>query len=302
MNKILIFAFLSIASGCASFEKTQAGLDNLIGKDVQVAFHLIGYPTFKQEFAGDTVYSWSVNRSGTIMLPHTSFISGAVGSTPVYGTVTTSSPVAINAACTIKIITNKSGVIKAREIEGNYAGCSQYMTVLSEYADITTQLKLGEASNYVDYRSKDVAMFDEQIESSLKIGPLAKEPYANLKVAVFNKRAVVVGEIANGNDKVAALDLVRNTTGITDVMDEIELMQDQGSFSQGIDGVITSALAYKIRQDSDLGRLAHKVIVAKGKVYLMGVMSKNQGQEIAEIASRIRGVIKVTKMFQYTDN
>ena len=300
MKNILAFLFLSIASGCASFEKTQAGLDTLIGKDIQVAFHLIGYPTIKQEFAGDLVYSWSVNRSGTIILPQTSFVSGSVGTTPVYGTVTTSSPVPFNAVCTIKIITNKNGIIKAREINGNYAGCSQYMTVLSEYADITTQSKSDEARIYIDYRSKDVALFDEQVESMINNGPLAKDPYANLKVAVFNKRALIAGELTNSNDKVTVLDIVKNTMGIIDVMDEIELIQDQGPYIQGIDGVIKSTLAYKISQDTDLGHLTHKVIVAKGKVYLLGIMSKKHGQEIAEIASRIRGVIRVTKLFEYT--
>lgn len=88
MKIVLILLSCLWFSGCATFGQMQRGLNALRGQDVQTAFDILGYPSGKQEFGSDTVYSWQVDSSGAILLPQTSTISGSVGMTPVYGSTT----------------------------------------------------------------------------------------------------------------------------------------------------------------------------------------------------------------------
>lgn len=130
-RSFLIVVFLS---GCAMFGQLDSGLDALMGKSERQAFAVLGYPSSKQEFAGDIIYTWNVSSSGTLLLPQTATTYGTVGTTPVFGTTTYNQAVPVNYNCMIKLIAGQDRTLKSWEYNGNLAGCSSYIQRLNEYA------------------------------------------------------------------------------------------------------------------------------------------------------------------------
>lgn len=132
--KSLAVVFLA---GCATFGQMEDGLRSLMGKPDSEAFSVLGYPSAKQEFGNDTVYSWYVSQSGSLFIPQTSITTGYVGRSPVYGTTTYTQAVPFNYNCQIKIVADKSGIMRSWEYTGNIGGCTQYINRLSAYAGAT---------------------------------------------------------------------------------------------------------------------------------------------------------------------
>lgn len=132
MKKLTILLALFL-SGCATFGQLERGLNFMMDKDESVAFEVLGYPTGKQESGSDTVYYWSVSRSGTLFMPGTSTTSGTVGTTPYYGTTTYNQAVPVNYNCLIKLVSGPMGYLKHWEFDGNYGGCEHYISRVNQY-------------------------------------------------------------------------------------------------------------------------------------------------------------------------
>jgi hypothetical protein len=134
MRKVTIATatLLTALVGCATFGQLEEGLNALVGRSESEAFSAFGYPNGKQEFGADTVYVWGRSQNTTMFLPQTQTTTGYVGTTPVYGTTTSTQAIPMNFNCTIKIIVN-SGRIKTWEYDGNMGGCESYIKRLNAY-------------------------------------------------------------------------------------------------------------------------------------------------------------------------
>lgn len=113
-------------TACTTFSNMETGLGALVGQDAHIAFNVLGYPSGKQEFGQETVYYWSISRSGTLIMPQTSTATGWAGTTPVSVTSTQNQFVPVNYTCQIKLVANDSGVLTSWEYEGNIGGCQSY--------------------------------------------------------------------------------------------------------------------------------------------------------------------------------
>lgn len=138
MKKSLMVLMSASLAGCATFGHLEDGLKLLMGQNSQTAFNVLGYPSAKQKFGSDTVYYWSFNRSGTLIVPQTSTTTGYVGNKPVYGTTTSNQLVPVNYNCQIKLVAGPNDVLKSWEYEGNIGGCQSYVGRLKSF---TSQIK-----------------------------------------------------------------------------------------------------------------------------------------------------------------
>lgn len=135
MKKLLKLLIVIFLAGCATFGQMEDGLRSLMGKPDREAFSVLGYPSAKQEFGNDTVYSWYVSQSGSLFIPQTSTTTGYVGRTPVYGTTSYTQVIPVNYNCQIKLVADKGGILKSWEYNGNIGGCAQYIRRLNTYAE-----------------------------------------------------------------------------------------------------------------------------------------------------------------------
>lgn len=127
--RCLVALCAGLLAGCAAGNLNK-GLPYLVGKPLDHAIELFGLPDSTLEVGENTVYVWgtSSNFSLPVTSTNSSFTTGSVGSTPVYGTTTSTStsyvPVSYN--CTIKLSVDSSNLITYWSWEGNEGGCSRY--------------------------------------------------------------------------------------------------------------------------------------------------------------------------------
>ena len=128
----LLFALFVI--GCAS-TYVDRGLSDLLGKNIQLAFNVMGYPDTKQEFGNKTVYIWGHSSSSTMFVPQVATTTGYVGGTTYTANTFGSTLVPINAQAKIKIVADSSGTITNYEWQGNQYGLGVYSNRLKNYSD-----------------------------------------------------------------------------------------------------------------------------------------------------------------------
>jgi hypothetical protein len=115
--------------GCA-FKVLDEALPKLVGKPIEAAVNVLGLPNAQMELAGNNIFIWNNQRSGTVPIYNTSTANtyGTVGTTPVYGTTTTSTVnyVPVSYHCEIKVSVDSQNIIQRVEYYGNQGGCQRY--------------------------------------------------------------------------------------------------------------------------------------------------------------------------------
>lgn len=120
--------------GCAS-TYVDAGLNDLLGKNINLAFKVMGYPDAKQEFGGDIIYIWGHSSSSTMFVPQVNTTTGYVGSNSFTANTYSNVAVPVNANAKIKIVSDSSGTITGYEWQGNQYGLGVYSNRLKKYSD-----------------------------------------------------------------------------------------------------------------------------------------------------------------------
>lgn len=126
MKNLLLVILLTLITGCAT-QILEDGLPHFMGKHINEAFEVLGYPNSKLELAEKTVYEWTNHETGTWTMPttNTSYIDGTVNGEYFSGTATTygSKQVPINYYCRIRLTANREGIITYWSFKGNPGGC-----------------------------------------------------------------------------------------------------------------------------------------------------------------------------------
>lgn len=115
--------------GCVTTQMKE-GLDFLVGQPIQAAQARIGFPDGERSIAGQHIYVWATNHVVYLPGSTTTTVAGNVGTTPVFGSATTTTLQPMNANCTIQLSADDRGIITAWQWSGNMIGCSQYARAL----------------------------------------------------------------------------------------------------------------------------------------------------------------------------
>jgi osmotically-inducible protein OsmY len=151
-----------------------------------------------------------------------------------------------------------------------------------------------------DRRSAGAQLDDESIE--LKVSVKANEDFGNrihLNVTSYNGIVLLTGEAPDESVRTAVGNIAKNTEKVRGVNNEmvIGLLSDFSSRSN--DTYITSKVKSRMIEANKFPPNVVKVVTERGVVYLMGIVSKEEGAAAAEIAATTAGVTRVVTFFQY---
>ena len=118
----------------------------------------------------------------------------------------------------------------------------------------------------------------------------------------YNTWVLVSGQAPTEEDRQAVIDLVKNVEKVTRVFDEITVAAPSSLLSRSADGVVTAKIKTKLIAEKDLSTLHIKVVTENGVTFLMGLVSREEGDIATEIARRTGGVQKVVKLFEYRES
>ncbi|MGI4862036.1 MAG: BON domain-containing protein [Janthinobacterium lividum] len=122
---------------------------------------------------------------------------------------------------------------------------------------------------------------------------------AHVDVAVFNRRVLIVGEVPDAAAKELATKIVRNVNNVESIVNELAVRGANPVSGRSNDSFITSKVKSSIVAEKDLSANYFKVVTERGVVYLMGLVTVDEGKRAADIASRVPGVVQVVKAYQY---
>ncbi len=153
-----------------------------------------------------------------------------------------------------------------------------------------------------DRRTSGVFVDDEVIEWKI-VDVLFKDEQINeqthLNATSYNGVVLLTGEIPNEEMRVKINQKIRNVPGVRQLHDETSIAAPSSIVSRSGDSWITSKVKSAFLTEDTGMSTNTKVVTDKGVVYLMGIVSPQEADELTDIARRVGGVQKVVKVFEY---
>ena len=158
-----------------------------------------------------------------------------------------------------------------------------------------------------DRRSFGTVIDDQTTELSIVDKLYSRPEFGeadHIKAEAHNSTLLLAGEVASEANKALAGKLAAELKTVERVVNELEVMPAADTGGRLNNAYLTSKVNTKLTTGNavpgfDAGRI--KVLAAHGNVYLMGTVSRAEGDAVADIARHTRGVKKVVKVFDYTD-
>ena len=129
---------------------------------------------------------------------------------------------------------------------------------------------------------------DEELDSQSHIG-----------VVSYDGVVLLVGQTPSPELKQRAEQTVARINKVRFVYNELEIGKPTSIGTRSRDSLISTELKTRLLTNDNINGHHIKVTVENGVVYLMGLVSREQGDMAAEVASKVDGVKKVVKLFEY---
>jgi osmotically-inducible protein OsmY len=127
--------------------------------------------------------------------------------------------------------------------------------------------------------------------------PGSEESYGY--VTSFNRRVLLTGRAPTAKARQQAEQLAGTLENVRLINNEIQVSQGALSNSSARDTAVTARIKAALLQASDVESTSIKVVTEAQTVYLLGIVTQDEGKRAAGVASRVSGVEKVVTLFDY---
>jgi osmotically-inducible protein OsmY len=122
---------------------------------------------------------------------------------------------------------------------------------------------------------------------------------AHVNVAVFNQRVLLTGEVPDEASKQKAENIVRGVTNVESVVNELAVMPASSFSSRANDSYLEGRVKAELVAYKNISANNFKVVSERGNIYLMGLVTPEEGRIAADASSTVMGVSQVVKCYQY---
>ena len=156
-------------------------------------------------------------------------------------------------------------------------------------------------------RTTGTVLNDQMLEHEV-IGNIRSDPNFSekdhIKVEVHQGVVLLAGETVTEENKILATRLAEESRLTQRVVNDLKVGEREG-FGGKLDNswLTTKVNSVLVTENplpgNDATRI--KVVSSQNVVYLMGLVTREEGEKVAEVVRNIGGVEKVVKIFEYTD-
>ncbi len=154
-----------------------------------------------------------------------------------------------------------------------------------------------------DRRTTGTFIEDQSIEwkaAATLNGDAELDANSHINVTSYNEVVLLSGEVISEDLKRRAETHVRGIPKVRDVHNELAIGAPRSLLSRGTDSTITAKVKTNLfTLDFDPTRI--KVVTEGGVVYLMGLVTRAEADTATDSVSRVGGVVRVVKVFEYID-
>jgi osmotically-inducible protein OsmY len=116
----------------------------------------------------------------------------------------------------------------------------------------------------------------------------------------YNRQILITGEAPNEQMKQQLSSIAEQIKNVRHYYNEVVIAQPTSLSTRSNDTLLTSKIKTAVFTNmKELDGAQVKVVTENGSVFLMGLVSREQGNKITEIARTTRGVKRVIKLFEY---
>jgi osmotically-inducible protein OsmY len=170
---------------------------------------------------------------------------------------------------------------------------------LNACAPLVIGSAVGGAFMASDRRTSGTQLEDKGIEfkaASRIRDTIGDEGHVN--VNAYNRKVLLTGEVPNENARAAAGQAAASTENVTEVFNELAVSLTSSIAGRSNDVLLEGKVRASLIDARDLFANAYTVVVERGDVYLMGLVTQREADRAAELAASISGVKRVIKVMQ----
>lgn len=121
----------------------------------------------------------------------------------------------------------------------------------------------------------------------------------HVNITSFNRAVLLTGEVPDAATRDAIEKIAAGLPNVRNVANELEVAGVSSLASRSNDSLITSKVRVRLLDARRINPVHVKVVTEAGIVYLMGIVTEEEGNGAAEVARTTGGVRKVVKIFEY---
>lgn len=170
---------------------------------------------------------------------------------------------------------------------------------LSACAPLVLGTAVGGAFVATDRRTSGMQLEDQgiKVKASNRIRDVLKDR-GNVSVNAYNRMVLLTGEVPTEADRTAAATAAGQTENVSGVVNELVVSLTSTLSSRSNDLLVATKVRATLVDARDLMSNAFDVVVERGDVYLMGMVTEREANRAAELVATISGVRRVVKVFQ----
>ena len=160
----------------------------------------------------------------------------------------------------------------------------------------------GTALVATDRRSTGAQVDDTTIETKLTTS--LSQRYGDrihVNVTSYNGIVLLTGEAPDQATSAEITKMAKDTERVKSVENELVIGPNTPLSSRTNDTYITSKVKSRFVEANKFSATHVKVVTERQVVYLMGIVSRQEGADAAQIASTTTDVVRVVKVFEYTN-
>jgi len=120
-----------------------------------------------------------------------------------------------------------------------------------------------------------------------------------VSVTSYNRKVLLTGQVLNEQTKRNAEAVVARLANVRVIHNELGISGRVSFGTQAADTSITARVKSALIDTKDLQATTIKVVTEAGVVYLMGIVTRVEGDRAAQVVSRVSGVTRVVTVFEY---
>lgn len=121
----------------------------------------------------------------------------------------------------------------------------------------------------------------------------------NINILTNNAKVLLSGQVRTAAERKQIVEIAAQTASVQQVYNQIRLGKPISFQRASKDAWLTTKVKSSFVNIKDIKPLNVKVITENAEVFLIGRVTKNQGNQLAEAARYVVGVDKVIKVFEY---
>ena len=152
-----------------------------------------------------------------------------------------------------------------------------------------------------DRRSTGVYVEDENVEWKARARLLERFKDTHVNVTSFNLTVLLTGEVPTEQMKQEIGESIRGIASVKGVNNEITVGGNSAYTSRTNDTFITTNVKTRFINNGKFSINHVKVVTEAGTAFLLGIVTREEGDAATELARTTSGVSRVVKVFEYID-